>query len=101
MAFTLHRIAPFIPSAMDVDQWADICVSADQWADICATAAVPAKKRGRPRGPSSQRKPIPLPDGDMLTPLLSLFSALDSRLRGRPTATLTGKSRGKPPLSYR
>jgi hypothetical protein len=74
MAFTFHRIAPFIPSATDVDQWADICVSADQWADICATAAVPAKKRGRPRGPSSQRKPIPLPDGDMLTPLFSLFS---------------------------
>jgi hypothetical protein len=74
MAFTLHRIAPFIPSATDVDQWADICVSADQWAAICATAAVPAKKRGRPRGPSSQRKPIPLPDGDMLTPLFSLFS---------------------------
>ena len=74
MAFTLHRIAPFIPSATDVDQWADICVSADQCAAICATAAVPAKKRGRPRGPSSQRKPIPLPDGDMLTPLISLFS---------------------------
>jgi hypothetical protein len=52
MAFTLHRIAPFIPSATDVEQWADFCLSADQWADICATVAearailaAPAKPR--------------------------------------------------------
>jgi hypothetical protein len=74
MAFTLHRIPPFIPSATDVEQWADFCLSADPWADICATVAEPARKRGRPRGPQPQRKSIPLPDGDMLTPLFSTFA---------------------------
>jgi hypothetical protein len=42
MTFTLHRIAPFIVR------------------DIASVAA-PTKARGRPRGPSSRRKPIPLP----------------------------------------
>jgi hypothetical protein len=73
MTSMLHRIMPFIPSATDVERWADICLSADEWADIRASAAEPARKRGRPRGPQPQRKSIPLPDGDMLTPLFSTF----------------------------
>jgi hypothetical protein len=73
MGFMLHRIVPFIPSATDVEHWADICLRADEWADIRATAGEQARKRGRPRGPQPQRKSIPLPNGDMLTPLFSTF----------------------------
>jgi hypothetical protein len=45
-----------------------------EWADNAA-AAQPAKgKPGRPRGPSSGRKIIDLPDGDRLVPLFSMFA---------------------------
>jgi hypothetical protein len=84
----MTRIALFIPDAADY--------AYAEWPEN-ATAAKLKGRPGRPRGPSSGRKIIDLPDGDRLVPLFTTFSEMTGlhpktlqRLRHKLPCTMIG-----------